>query len=76
MLKTKILVERGLAWEKAFEIYKQNVKLEHENAENHLSKNLPADGFYIYNQVNCRYIYIFSLRINLNMIKNLKNFKG
>jgi hypothetical protein len=55
------LVERGLAWEKAFEIYKQNVKLEHENAENHLSKNLPADGFYIYNQVYCRCIYIFSL---------------
>ena len=37
-------------WEKAFEIYKQYVKVEHENVENHLSKNLPADGFYISNQ--------------------------
>ncbi len=42
------MVERGLSWEKAFEIYKQNVKVEDENSE----KNLPADGFYVYNQVN------------------------
>lgn len=41
------MVERGLSWEKAFEIYKQNVKVEDENSEN----NLPADGFYVYNQV-------------------------
>ena len=50
----KVLVERGLVWDKALEIYKQHVKEdndENENSENQFSKNSTTDGFYISNQV-------------------------
>jgi hypothetical protein len=45
-----ILVERGLIWEEALEIYKQYVQTEPE-PENIEDKSLPADGFYVSNQV-------------------------
>ena len=35
------MVERGLSWEKAFEIYKQNVKVEDENSESSLDHSKP-----------------------------------
>ena len=61
-------MERGLVWDKAYEIYKQYVKVEHEDSENHLSKCLPPDGFYISNQV------ILKLQSRLQIVNYFASF--
>ncbi len=54
------MVERGLCWDKVNEIYKQNVNIENEIAENY-------EGFYISNQVKNKH------RIALLAVSSEKN---
>jgi hypothetical protein len=68
------LVERGLSWDKAYEIYKQHVKTEIEIVEN--EEKPTYEGFYISNQVKNKHrIALLAVSTEHNEKNNLKKSK-